>query len=219
MLSEWTSVSGGARVAKAYRVQKPLTPDLRCYSIYFGIQSVFFNRARAACGLSAKLAGTGFAVARGVLEKLGGWRTGTITEDVEFSAQLACAVELIWWVPRAISYDEEPATLHISMKQRKRWCTGCCRFRGCSSGTCCMGVAGPHGLFVWTPLCLLLPYTQVLSILTLPVALTAAWLRRMADFVRLMLWNPDRLHCFPLPERRSLPPESHSDTPDMTAGS
>jgi hypothetical protein len=33
---------------------------------------------------------------------------------------------------------------------------------------------------------LLLPYTQVLSILTLPVALTADWLGGGADFVRLM---------------------------------
>ncbi|MBP7401318.1 MAG: glycosyltransferase family 2 protein [Clostridia bacterium] len=116
----------GARVAKARNEAKnPYDSWISgCYSIYFGIFAAVFNRARAACGLSAKLVGTGFAVRREVLEKLGGWRTRTITEDADFAAQLALEGERVRWVPRAVAYDEEPLTLLESMKQRKRWCSG-----------------------------------------------------------------------------------------------
>lgn len=120
------ALQAGARVAKG-RIESKNPYDswvAGCYSIYFGIQSMLYNRARAACGLSAKLAGTGFAVSADVLRERGGWRTQTITEDVEFAAQLACAGEQVRWVPRAISYDEAPVTLAVSMKQRKRWCSG-----------------------------------------------------------------------------------------------
>jgi len=178
----------GARVAKG-RIESKNPYDSwisGCYSIYFGIQSVFFNRARAACGLSAKLAGTGFAVARGLLEERGGWKTGTITEDVEFSAQLAHAGERVWWVPRAISYDEEPTTLRVSMKQRKRWCSGVLQV----SRLFLRDLFRWHGQSAWplrmdAGMLLLLPYTRVLSMLTLPLALTAAWFGGGADLVRL----------------------------------
>ena len=179
----------GARAAKG-RIESKNPYDswiAGCYSIYFGIQSVFFNRARAACGLSAKLAGTGFAVARGVLEKLGGWRTGTITEDVEFSARLALAGERIWWVPQAISYDEEPTTLRVSMKQRKRWCSGILQV----SRLFLRDLLQWRGRTAWplrmdTAMLLLLPYTQVLSLLTLPIAIVAAWISGEADTARLV---------------------------------
>ncbi len=116
----------GARVAKGRNEAKnPYDSWVSgCYSLYFGMFGVLFNRARAACGLSAKLVGTGFAVHRDVLEKLGGWRTGTITEDAEFAAQLALAGERVSWVPLAVAYDEEPLSLRESMIQRKRWCSG-----------------------------------------------------------------------------------------------
>lgn len=58
-------------------------------------------------------------VSAAALEKMGGWRTQTISEDLEMSVQLAMAEVKIWWVPLAITYDEQPLSYEISVKQRR----------------------------------------------------------------------------------------------------
>ena len=95
-----------------------------CYALYFGIFDWFFNRSRAALSMSAKLVGTGFAVSLSFLNKAGGWNTGTLAEDAEFSALCAELGEKVWWVPEAVSFDEAPLSFGESLKQRKRWCSG-----------------------------------------------------------------------------------------------
>lgn len=116
----------GARVAKGK--QRALNPYdtwvSGCYDIYFDIFNFFYNRARSRLGLSAKMVGTGFAVSSSLLKELGGWNTGAMTEDVEFSAQCALAGERIVYVPEAVTYDEEPASFRQSVTQRRRWCSG-----------------------------------------------------------------------------------------------
>ena len=120
------AMAAGARVCKG-RI-KAANPGgsavAGCYGLYFTSFDLFFNRPRAACGLSAKLVGTGFAVHREVLERLGGWNTATIAEDAEFSAQCAGMGCRVHWVPEAITYDEEPESFLVSLYQRKRWCSG-----------------------------------------------------------------------------------------------
>jgi len=95
-----------------------------CYGLYNTCFDLVWNRPRSACGLSAKLIGTGFAVRREILEKLGGWNTSTIAEDAEFAAQCAGAGYRVEWVPDAVNYDEEPTRFLPSLRQRKRWCSG-----------------------------------------------------------------------------------------------
>lgn len=95
-----------------------------CYGLYNTCFDLVWNRPRAACGLSAKLVGTGFGFTSAVLEALGGWNTSTIAEDAEFAAQCARAGHRVWWVPDAVSYDEEPTSFRLSLHQRKRWCSG-----------------------------------------------------------------------------------------------
>lgn len=116
----------GARVAKArMRVKNPGDSWVAgCYGLYFALFDVFFNRPRAALGLSAKLVGTGFAVHREVLLRQGGWNTETIAEDAEFAAQCACCGERVWWVSEALTFDEAPASFRVSLTQRLRWCSG-----------------------------------------------------------------------------------------------
>ena len=120
------AMAAGARVCKG-RI-KAVNPGSSavagCYGLYFTSFDLFFNRPRAACGLSAKLVGTGFAVHREVLEQMGGWNTATIAEDAEFSAQCARLGCRVHWVPEAITYDEEPDSFLVSLRQRKRWCSG-----------------------------------------------------------------------------------------------
>ena len=95
-----------------------------CYGLYNACFDLIWNRPRAACGLSAKLVGTGFGFRREVLERLGGWNTSTIAEDAEFAAQCAKAGFRVNWVPDAVNYDEEPTSFRLSLHQRHRWCSG-----------------------------------------------------------------------------------------------
>ncbi len=116
----------GAKVAKGRHLAKNPTDSwvAGCYGLYFSTFHLIFNRARANCGLSAKLVGTGFAVHRDVLEQLGGWNTRTLAEDAEFAAQCARLGYRVAWVPGAVTYDEEPNSFSISLRQRRRWCSG-----------------------------------------------------------------------------------------------
>lgn len=116
----------GAPLAKgALRAKNPYdSATAGCYGLYFTLFDTFFSRARANCGLSAKLVGTGFAVHRRVFEALGGWNTVTLAEDAEFSAQCAAAGFRVAWVPAAVTYDESPTRFAVSLRQRRRWCSG-----------------------------------------------------------------------------------------------
>ncbi len=120
------AILAGAGVAKGRMVTKnPVDSWVAgCYAIYNGVNELIYNRSRASQGLSAKLVGTGFAVSRHVLEKTGGWRTVTLAEDAEYSAVCAEIGEKVWWVPEAVTFDEAPRTLSVSLIQRKRWCGG-----------------------------------------------------------------------------------------------
>lgn len=120
------ALCGGARVVKGR--QMALNPRASwvagCYDLYFCLFDLFFNRPRARGDLSVKLVGTGFTVHRSVLAELGGWNTQTIAEDAEFAAQCAMAGIRIFWAYDAITYDEEPVSFSLSLRQRKRWCSG-----------------------------------------------------------------------------------------------
>lgn len=116
----------GARVVKGR--QMALNPRdswvAGCYDLYFGLFDLFFNRPRARGDLSVKLVGTGFALHRSVLEQLGGWNTHTIAEDAEFAALCARENIRVCWAPEAVTWDEEPCGFWVSLRQRKRWCSG-----------------------------------------------------------------------------------------------
>ena len=116
----------GAKVAKGRLLaQNPCASGTAgCYALYHEMTDRFFNRPRAALGLSARLVGTGFAVHRDVLVRTGGWRTRTIAEDAEFAAQCAAMGERVFWVPGAVTYDESPVSFRVSLTQRRRWCSG-----------------------------------------------------------------------------------------------
>lgn len=95
-----------------------------CYTICYWLVNRFYNRGRAALGLSALVNGSGFAVSRSMLQTLGGWHTKTMTEDYEISAQCALAGGRVAFCEAARVYDEQPITFSESWKQRRRWTTG-----------------------------------------------------------------------------------------------
>ena len=116
----------GARVAQGFRDSKnPAdTPISGCYSIYYWMIDRFYSQARSCLGLSAIVNGSGFLVSMELLRAQGGWKTATITEDIEFSGLCALRGEKVWWVPEAVTFDEQPLTFAQSWRQRRRWSTG-----------------------------------------------------------------------------------------------
>ena len=166
---------GGAEVAKAsLRAKNPGDSWVSgWYGLYFTLFDFFYSRARANCGLSAKLVGTGFAVHRRVLERLGGWNTKTIAEDAEFSAQCAALGVRIHYVPDALTYDEAPIRFSVSMRQRRRWCSGVMTVAEQRAGTLLPLFGKKGGLRAFDMLIFLItPFAQALS--CLPLALSAA---------------------------------------------
>lgn len=120
------AICAGAKVAKSR--QCALNPYDNwvsgSYDLYFQSINLLHSKARMWFPVSAKLIGTGFMVTDALLQKLGGWNTKTLTEDIEFAAQSALAGERVYYVPDALTYDEEPISFAISMRQRRRWSAG-----------------------------------------------------------------------------------------------
>ena len=116
----------GARAAQGYRDSKnPYdTAVSGCSSIYYWMMDRFHNGGKAGLGVSAMIGGTGFMVTQALLDRLGGWRTETISEDLEITAQAVLAGERVAYVPRAVTYDEQPLTWEQSLTQRRRWSSG-----------------------------------------------------------------------------------------------
>ncbi|MDO5026474.1 MAG: glycosyltransferase family 2 protein [Tissierellia bacterium] len=94
------------------------------YTLFYLIFNVFYNGARSALGMNSLITGTGFMVSKKYLQDLGGWNTRTITEDVEFTLQLSNLGKSIAYVPKAITYDEQPEDNIQAWHQRLRWSIG-----------------------------------------------------------------------------------------------
>ena len=120
------ALCAGAQVAQGFRDSKnpEQTAISGCYSIYYWMIDRFYSQARSCLGLSAIVNGSGFLVSMELLRAQGGWKTATITEDIEFSGLCALRGEKVWWVPEAVTFDEQPLTFAQSWRQRRRWSTG-----------------------------------------------------------------------------------------------
>ena len=116
----------GVQAAQGYRDSKnPYdTAVSGCSSIYYWMMDRFHNGGKAGMGTSAMIGGTGFMVTQKLLDRLGGWRTETISEDLELTAQTVLAGERVAYVPKAVTYDEQPLTWEQSFTQRRRWTSG-----------------------------------------------------------------------------------------------
>ena len=157
--------ASGAMVCKSQtRAGNPSASAVAgCYGLYNVCFELIWNRPRAACGLSAKLVGTGFGFRREVLERMGGWNTSTIAEDAEFAAQCAKAGFRVSWVPDAVNYDEEPVSFRLSLRQRHRWCSGVMQVAKQNVGKLWQSNV-PRPMLRWDmTMFLLAPFTQAVS--------------------------------------------------------
>lgn len=101
-----------------------------CYSIAFWSTNRLYQLARHRLGLSAYLGGTGMCISTELLRQFG-WRSYSLTEDLEFTVRLVDAGQRVWWCHDARVYDEKPVTFGPTWRQRLRWLQGhwqlCCR--------------------------------------------------------------------------------------------
>ncbi len=72
----------------------------------------------------ATLPGTNFVVRRSLLLKLGGWDDRAITEDSELSIRIYMEGFRIKYIPYAVTYEQEPESWKVWIKQRTRWVRG-----------------------------------------------------------------------------------------------
>ena len=72
----------------------------------------------------ATLPGTNFVMWRWLIEKLEGWDEEALTEDSELSIRIYELGYKIKFVPYAITYEQEPETWKVWIKQRVRWVRG-----------------------------------------------------------------------------------------------
>ena len=116
----------GEDVVQGYRDIKNPTDNWISsgYAIFYWMMHRFYHLARYNLGLSPLLNGTGFMVKFDILKQEGGWKTETLTEDIEFSLKRILKGKRLGWSTDAIVYDEQPTDFAQSWNQRSRWSTG-----------------------------------------------------------------------------------------------
>lgn len=116
----------GEEVVQGYRDIKNPTDNWIAggYALFYWTLHRLYHLARYNIGLSPNLNGTGFMVRFDIIKEEGGWKTETLTEDIEFSLQRIIKGRKLGWATDAIVYDEQPTSFAQSWNQRSRWSTG-----------------------------------------------------------------------------------------------
>lgn len=94
------------------------------YSLWFLREAKYLNHARMRFGTSCAISGTGFCISKDIIESNNGWPYHLLTEDIEFSVDMAIRDEMIGYSGGSIVYDEQPETFKQSWNQRLRWSKG-----------------------------------------------------------------------------------------------
>jgi cellulose synthase/poly-beta-1,6-N-acetylglucosamine synthase-like glycosyltransferase len=68
--------------------------------------------------------GTNFLIRRSIIEEMGGWDIKALTEDTELSIRLYDNGYHIRFHPLAVTWEQEPETWRVWLKQRTRWARG-----------------------------------------------------------------------------------------------
>ena len=117
---------GGARIITSYRNSKNFSSSWisSASALWYLRESRFLNAARESLHSSCLISGTGFLVARDILEKNDGWKHHLLTEDIEFSIDAVIHGEKIAFCEKAMTYDEQPISFSQFWIQHLRWAKG-----------------------------------------------------------------------------------------------
>ncbi len=95
---------------------------------FINIETIFFQwTTQAGRGRVFKLTtipGTNFIVRKKLLEEIGYWDPGALTEDTDVSIKLYQTGKWIKMVPYSITWEEEPEGFIVWLNQRTRWALG-----------------------------------------------------------------------------------------------
>ncbi len=95
---------------------------------FINIETIFFQwvtqAGRASLFKVATIPGTNFVIRKKVLEEVGYWDPEALTEDTELSIRVYEAGYWIKMAPYSMTWEEEPETMKVWMKQRTRWAMG-----------------------------------------------------------------------------------------------
>lgn len=68
--------------------------------------------------------GTNFIIRRSIIDAIGGWDPDAIAEDTEISFRIYQMGYQIAYLPLAETFEQEPETIKVWLKQRSRWVDG-----------------------------------------------------------------------------------------------
>lgn len=116
------------RGERAIQVDKRLAnPNATRFTALAAVTNAMRNRlfygAKEAAGLTAAIQGLGFCLERGAAERLQ-WDTGTVAEDLDYTAQLALAGVRVRFALETWVAARESVTLRRATAQRLRWSGG-----------------------------------------------------------------------------------------------
>lgn len=94
------------------------------YGVWYLHDSAHLNQSRMMLGTSCAVSGTGFGFTQSLLQRMGGWKFFTLTEDIEFDTWCVTHGVKIGYAHDAITYDEQPFDFRQSWRQRTRWTQG-----------------------------------------------------------------------------------------------
>ncbi len=139
--------SDGYRVVTSYRNSKNYGDGWIAagQSLCFLRESQFLNRSRMRLGTACVVTGTGFLAAHSLLKELGGWKCFLLSEDTEFTVRCLLRGERIGYCEDAVFYDEQPARLGLSCRQRMRWAKGYMQLFGRYGGKLLRGLFSKNG--------------------------------------------------------------------------
>ncbi|VDG98291.1 Poly-beta-1,6-N-acetyl-D-glucosamine synthase [Lysinibacillus sphaericus] len=96
----------------------------RMISIEFQVFQLLMQSGRWQLFKTGSLTGTNMLVKRSVIEELGGYDPYAIAEDAELTLRITKAGYYLPIVPDSITWEQEPETLGVYLKQRTRWLQG-----------------------------------------------------------------------------------------------
>lgn len=96
----------------------------RMISLEFQVFQLLMQAGRWKLFKTGSLTGTNMLVSRSAIEAVGGYDPHALAEDADLTLTLTAAGGLLPIVPEAVTWEQEPETFAVWLRQRTRWSQG-----------------------------------------------------------------------------------------------
>lgn len=96
----------------------------RMISLEFQVFQLLMQAGRWKLFKTGSLTGTNMLVSRAAIEAVGGYDPHALAEDADLTLTLTAAGGLLPIVPEAVTWEQEPETFAVWLRQRTRWSQG-----------------------------------------------------------------------------------------------